>query len=237
MVGGDDDELPAEDQQFLCVRPDVKEAVFDNLAEKTWYLVRIFAVTDEYFDWLPASHRLKKLRYIPEGTQIKLEESIWLPFSTLSFQTSGTDPATNLQILDLSFTSLTLTWVNAIVHGSNQVLKIVVRWVKVDANKVSDENELGVGQQKVLSSDANSLTISNLLQGTQYSFTVTTVVSLRTSLDPEAKNNFRTVNVASKPLFATTRASVEQPKVYIYIFLYTNKFTIDINFRSYKNNF
>lgn len=215
IVDGDDDELPAEDQQFLCVRPDVKEAVFDNLAEKTWYLVRIFAVTDEYFDWLPASHRLKKLRYIPEGMQIKLEESIWLPFSTLSFQTSGTDPATNLQILDLSFTSLTLTWVNAIVHGSNQVLRIVVKWIKVDANKVSDENELVVGQQKVLSSDAGSLTINNLLQGTQYSFTVVTVVSLRTSLDPEAKNNFRTVNVASKPLVATTRASVEQPKLFV----------------------
>ena len=209
----DGDELPAEEQQFLCVRPDVKEAVFENLAEKTWYLLQIFAVTDEYFDWLPATHRLKKLHYIPEGTHIQMEESIWLPFSTLCFQTSGTDPATNLQIFDLSFTSLTLTWINAIVHGSNQVLRIVVKWVKVDANKTNGKKEL-IGQQKVLPSDANSLTINNLSQGAKYSFTVETVVSLKTSLDIKAKNNCRTVNVASKPLLATTRASVEPPKVY-----------------------
>lgn len=214
-AGGDDDNLPAEDEQFLCVRPDVKEAIFENLAEKSWYLMRIFAVTEEYFDWLPAPHRLKKLRYIPEGTQVHLEESIWLPFSTVCFQTSGTDPATNLQVSDLSFTSLTLTWVNAIVHGSNQVLKIVVKWVTFDANKSINEKDMTIGQHKVLPSDADSLTINNLLQGTQYRFTVETVIRLRTSLDSETKDGFRTVNVASKPLLVTTRVSIETPKLYV----------------------
>ncbi|XP_036357779.1 uncharacterized protein LOC115211041 isoform X2 [Octopus sinensis] len=209
------DNVTESEHQTLQLRPDSKEVVFKNLSEKSEYLFRIFALNDEYFDLLPRNHRLKKLRYIPEGTSMNLIESMWLPYSSFVFRTSGTDPATNLTVSHCTTTSITVNWTNAVVHGTNQIQRIVVRWVGVE-EKASNNKELSISQLAKLPKDANFFVIKDLVPGYQYCITVETIVNLKTSLDADnCDNKWRTVCVSSQPLVASTQISIPTPKIYV----------------------
>lgn len=81
------------------VRPDECKADIENLREKSDYVLRVTAVTDEYFDRLPEKHKLKKLRAIPRDRMVAADDSIWLPNTYTMAKTAGTEPPANLKIL------------------------------------------------------------------------------------------------------------------------------------------
>lgn len=201
------------------VRPDECKADIENLREKTDYVLRVTAVTDEYFDRLPEKHKLKKLRAIPRDRMVAADDSIWLPNTYTMAKTAGTEPPANLKILQSSTSRLSVTWLLPIVYGSNKLIGQVLRWSDVKNSK-KGESEWYVASHINLDPADNNVTIEDLTPGAQYKIVVEAVVSIKTSLesaenDKDIQRYRRTANVMSKPLFTRTRAPTEPPRVYI----------------------
>nr|XP_034305803.1 uncharacterized protein LOC105321045 isoform X1 [Crassostrea gigas] len=201
------------------VRPDECKADIENLREKTDYVLRVTAVTDEYFDRLPEKHKLKKLRAIPRDRMVAADDSIWLPNTYTMAKTAGTEPPANLKILQSSTSGLSVTWLLPIVYGSNKLIGQVLRWSDVKNSK-KGESEWYVASHINLDPADNNVTIEDLTPGAQYKIVVEAVVSIKTSLesaenDKDIQRYRRTANVMSKPLFTRTRAPTEPPRVYI----------------------
>ncbi|XP_048739977.2 uncharacterized protein LOC125654190 isoform X5 [Ostrea edulis] len=201
------------------VRPDECKADIENLREKTDYVLRVTAVTDEYFDRLPEKHKLKKVRAIPRDRMVAADDSIWLPNTYTMAKTAGTEPPANLKIIQSSTSGLSVSWVLPIVYGSNKLVGQVLRWSDVKNSKKGD-SEWYVASHINLDPGDNNVTIEDLTPGAQYKIVVEAVVSIKTSLesaenDKNIQRYRRTANVMSKPLFTRTRAPTEPPRVYI----------------------
>ncbi|XP_067685414.1 uncharacterized protein [Haliotis asinina] len=213
--------LNANDPHHVSVdtMPDAKMAVVDHLQEKTDYLVRIIAVTDEYFDRLPDKHKYKKHRSIPKETMISPDDSVWLPNSSILAKTAGTEPPTNIKVLQSSTTSLRLTWTPPLVYGSNKLQGQIVRWADVKKGRLKDEDLVVASHVNLLATE-DSLTIEDLSPGAHYRIVIEAVVSIKTSLDPDKWDSGiekyrRTAHVMSKALMARTRAPIEPPRLLV----------------------
>ena len=106
--------------------PDCTSADITGLHEKTDYLVRVVAVTEEYFDRLPDKHKHKKLHAIPRDVLVAQEESPWLPSASIIAKTAGTEAPANIRLSKSTMTSLVLTWTPPLVYGSNKLLSQVL---------------------------------------------------------------------------------------------------------------
>jgi hypothetical protein len=205
---------PAEgDPKHCCAEtvPDAAGAIIDNLKEKTEYLITITAITEEFFDMLPSGHEMKTSRVLPKDQPPP--ESPWLPTASIIAMTSGTDGPTDIKVIKTTIDSVTLTWKNPVVHGSNRNQGIVVRWAECRlSGKLSN-----MAYHKNLKADCNEVTIDGLHPGILYKFCVEAIVSVKTTLqsghhDPEFElKNRRTTHVMSKPIFVRTRAPCETP--------------------------
>ncbi|GFR62047.1 fibronectin, partial [Elysia marginata] len=212
--------------------PDAVTAEVRGLNEKTDYLLKVMAVTEEYFDRLPEKHRLKPLRGFPQDVLASREESPWLPSSSVLVKTSGTEPPCNVRVATATTTSMTLNWTPPLVHGSNKLTGQIVRWADVKKSRRtggSGENgvsapgdeELQVASHVNLLATEDSLTIEDLQPGAQYRVVIEAVVSVKTSLEPDAWDGSsvekfrRTAHVMGRPFYARTRAPIEPPRVLV----------------------
>ncbi|KAH3816785.1 hypothetical protein DPMN_118308 [Dreissena polymorpha] len=210
--------LNTNDPHHLTVDviPDATTAVIEGLREKTDYMIRITAITDEYFDRLPDKHRLKQIRTIPKDTILPADDSPWLPNSSILVKTSGTEPPAALKVIKSSMSSLKLMWTPPIVYGSNKLQGVIVRWADVKYNKRTDMDDCVVASHVNLLPTDDTLTIDDLTPGNQYKIIVEAVVSVKTSLEKDDKDsnvekNRRTAHIMSRPLYARTRAPTEPP--------------------------
>ncbi|KAL5013163.1 hypothetical protein ScPMuIL_007433 [Solemya velum] len=202
----------------LDVIPDATTSIVEYLREKTDYLIRVTAITDEYFDRLPDKHKLKKLRSLPKDLAVSPEDSPWLPNASLLTKTAGTEPPANVKLMKSTMTTLTLTWAPPIVYGSNKLQSVIVRWA--DMKNVQRDQELLVASHLNLLATEESVTLEDLVPGAQYRIIIEAVVSLKTSLEPEKQNSNsdkfrRTAHVMSKPLVVRTRAPTDPPQLLI----------------------
>ena len=119
--------LNAQDPHHVTedIMPDSTSADITGLHEKTDYLVRVMAVTEEYFDRLPDKHKHKKLHAIPRDVLVAQEESPWLPSASIIAKTAGTEAPANIRLSQSTMTSLVLTWTPPLVYGSNKLLSQV----------------------------------------------------------------------------------------------------------------
>lgn len=196
--------------------PDATTVVVEGLREKTDYMVRITAITDEYFDRLPDKHRLKALRVIPKDTILPADDSPWLPNCSILTKTSGTEPPAALKVAKASTSSLKLVWTPPIVYGSNKIQGVIVRWADVKYNKRKEDDDFVVASHVNLLPTEDTLTIEDLTPGNQYKIIVEAVVSVKTSLekgdDSSGVEKYRrTAHIMSRPLYARTRAPTEPP--------------------------
>ncbi|XP_063446523.1 uncharacterized protein LOC134726026 isoform X8 [Mytilus trossulus] len=201
------------------VLPDSKEANIEYLREKTDYLLRVTAITDEYFDRLPEKHKLKKLKALPKDMMINSEDSKWLPNSSIISKTAGTEPPANIRVSKASTNNMKLTWTPPIVYGSNKLTGQIVRWWDVKATKHVDDDFHVACHKNLLPSD-DSVVIEDLVPGIQYKIVIEAVVSVKTALEKDRNDggieaNRRTAHVMSKPMFARARAPTEPPRLYI----------------------
>lgn len=201
------------------VLPDANVANIEYLREKTDYLLRVTAITDEYFDRLPEKHRLKKQRSLPKDTMISPEDSKWLPNSSIICKTAGTEPPTNIRVSKASTNNMKITWTPPIVYGSNKLTGQIVRWWDVKASKQVDDDFHIACHQNLLPTE-DSVVIQDLIPGIQYKIVIEAVVSVKTSLEKDRNDggieaNRRTAHVMSKPIFARARAPTEPPRLYV----------------------
>ncbi|XP_076447663.1 uncharacterized protein LOC143284653 isoform X3 [Babylonia areolata] len=202
------------------IMPDSTSADITGLHEKTDYLVRVVAVTEEYFDRLPDKHKHKKLHAIPRDVLVAQEESPWLPSASIVAKTAGTEAPANIRLNQSTMTSLVLTWTPPLVYGSNKLLSQIVRWRDVRRTKPSDPEDLIVASHVNLLPTEDTLTISDLVPGSQYQIVIEAVVSIKTSLNPDQWDSGiekfrRTAHVMSKPLVVWTRAPIEPPRLLV----------------------
>ncbi|GFN84346.1 fibronectin, partial [Plakobranchus ocellatus] len=225
--------LEPTDQHHVAVDtlPDAVTAEVQGLSEKTDYLLKVMAVTEEYFDRLPEKHRLKPLRGFPQDMLASREESPWLPSSSVLVKTSGTEPPCNVRVASATTTSLTLNWTPPLVHGSNKLTGQIVRWSDVKRSRrnggfgdgvgAQGDEELQVASHVNLLATEDSLTIKDLLPGAQYRVVIEAVVSVKTSLEPDAWDGNsvekfrRTAHVMGRAFYARTRAPIEPPRVLV----------------------
>ncbi|XP_033744669.1 uncharacterized protein LOC117330483 isoform X1 [Pecten maximus] len=198
--------------------PDAVSIDIEGLKEKTEYLIRVTAVTDEYFDRLPEKHKFKKAKVLPRDVMVPPMESPWLPSNYIIERTAGTEPPANLKVTKSTTTSMTLSWISPIVYGSNRLKNIIVRWTDVkNARKGVDEVQMS--SYKTLDPKDTQTTIIDLVPGTQYKVVVEAVVSVKTSLvdtnDKETEKYRRIAHVMSKALYCRSRAPTEAPSLYI----------------------
>ncbi|XP_052779768.1 uncharacterized protein LOC128217013 isoform X4 [Mya arenaria] len=196
--------------------PDATTTVIEGLREKTDYMVRITAITDEYFDRLPDRHRLKQMRSIPKDTILPADDSPWLPNASILTKTSGTEPPAALKITKASTSSLKLMWTPPIVYGSNKLQGVIVRWADIKYNKRKEDDDFVVASHVNLLPTEDTLTIDDLVPGNQYKIIVEAVVSVKTSLQKDDSDSGiekyrRTAHIMSRPLYARTRAPTEPP--------------------------
>ncbi|KAK3579080.1 hypothetical protein CHS0354_029940 [Potamilus streckersoni] len=204
----------------LSVLPDATQAKIEGLKEKTDYMVRVTAVTDEYFDKLPDSNRIKFTRELPKDVMIASDTSPWLPNNSIPIKTSGTEPPASLKVYKASTTSLTIRWTPPIVYGTNKLKDLVVRWSDIRQLKKKDGEDLVVASYINLLPTDDTYTIEDLVPGNQYRIIVEAVVSVKTSLhldssDSEYEKYRRTAHIMSKPLLTRTRAPTEPPVLLI----------------------
>ncbi|KAK6994911.1 fibronectin, partial [Biomphalaria glabrata] len=201
--------------------PDATSADLTGLSEKTDYLLKVITVTEEYFDQLPEKNRLKQMRNFPPNISSVQEESQWLPFTCILFKTSGTEPPCNVKVIKATMTALTLNWTPPLVYGTNKLTGQIVRWSAVRSAQQNKDNDLHIASHVKLLPTEDTLTIDDLLPGTQYNIVVEAVVSVKTSLEPEKwdgnniEKNRRTAHVLSKPLLARTRAPIDPPQLMV----------------------
>ncbi|KAK7102883.1 hypothetical protein V1264_021041 [Littorina saxatilis] len=214
--------LNAQDPHHVTedIMPDSTSADITGLHEKTEYLVRVVAVTEEYFDRLPDKHKHKKLHAIPRDALVAQEESPWLPSASIIAKTAGTEAPANIRLTQSTMTALTLSWTPPLVYGSNKLLSQIVRWRDVRRTKPSDPEDLIVASHVSLLPTEDTLTISDLVPGSQYQIVIEAVVSIKTSLNPDQWDSGiekyrRTAHVMSKPLVVWTRAPIEPPKLLV----------------------
>jgi len=196
--------------------PDATTATIEGLREKTDYMIRITAITDEYFDRLPDKHRLKQLRSIPKDTILPADDSPWLPNASILTKTSGTEPPAAIKVAKSSTSSLKLHWTPPIVYGSNKLQGVIVRWADVKYNKRREDDDFVVASHVNLLPTEDTLTIEDLTPGNLYKIIVEAVVSVKTSLDKDEDSSGvekyrRTAHIMSRPLYARTRAPTEPP--------------------------
>ena len=200
----------------LDVIPDATVAVIEALREKTDYMIRVTAITDEFFDRLPDAHRFRKTRTIPKDTILPADDSIWLPNCSILTKTSGTEPPAAIKVAKASTTSLKLVWTPPIVYGSNKLQSVIVRWADVKYNKRKDDDDLVIASHVNLLPTEDTLLIEDLMPGNQYKIIVEAVVSVKTSLEKDdsasgIEKYRRTAHIMSRPLYARTRAPTEPP--------------------------
>ena len=99
-----------ETKKHVCkeVEADRRDVILDGLSEMTEYLISVTAISDEFFEQLPAGHEMKRTRQLPQNKPAP--ESEWLPSSSVVTMTSGTEQPTDVRITKTSLTSVTITW-------------------------------------------------------------------------------------------------------------------------------
>lgn len=197
--------------------PDAKSCDVENLREKTEYLIRVTAITGEYFDRLPDKDKTKSSRVLPRGDKLRPDMSPWLPNDYIIYRTAGTEPPANLKITKATTYSMTLSWIPPIVYGSNKLTNIIVRWADI-RNSKKGKDEVQMSSYKTLDPRDTNCEIRDLISGTQYKIVVEAVVSIKTALDSgghDLDSYRRTAHIMSKPLYSRARAPTESPRLYI----------------------
>ncbi|XP_023933288.1 uncharacterized protein LOC106180596 isoform X1 [Lingula anatina] len=202
-------------QSFELI-PDARSLVIENLTELTSYLVVVTAITEEYFDQLPERHQYKKMHRIPRDVAIELNESPWLPNTSIVAITSGTEAPYNIRVKRSTGTSIVIGWQAPVVHGTNRLQGIMVRWCEARLIR-NKEDETALVSHINLMPEETEVTIEDLMIGMEYKITVEAVVSVRTIIDLQRGDheNRRTAHIVGKPLWARTKAPCEPPKLYI----------------------
>jgi hypothetical protein len=190
--------------------PDLTECIIENLTEKTKYRVIVTAITEEYF----AQHKIKQVKPLLNE---KLEQIPWLPSSYIDLITSGTEPASNLQIKITHDGKPNIVWKSAKTYGTN----ILVNQILCYNDLASKE---GIANQIVLPQGATSCQINAMRIGSKYKVWIEAVVSIKLTLDAEYERNGshynelrdrRTTHILSEPLVVRIPAPCEVPLLFL----------------------
>ena len=140
---------------YVEVMPDATTAVINNLAERTEYRVTVTAVTEEYFEQLPAGHELRRARSLSKHSPPP--DDTWLPHASIVVSTSGTIPPYDLRISKTSVNAVTLTWKPAQVFGTNRLQGHIVRWAEGKFTKGANKDETDLAHHKTVQTDSNKV--------------------------------------------------------------------------------
>ena len=202
--------------------PSETTAVINGLSEKTEYLLTVVIATNEYFEQLPVGNELKASKKLPR--ERPPAENMWLPSASIKAVTSGTDAAAELTVTRKTPTTATLEWRRPIVHGTNKLKGIRVRWVEGNLEKSQGGT---AGHQLELKSDATEVTLENLKPGVLYKTVVDAIISVKTTLgvsvndsdghnDSDEDNEMRRiVIIPSKPIIIQTKAPCQPPELLV----------------------
>ena len=135
--------------------PDVTSAVVSGLAERTDYDVIVTLITNEFFDQLPPAHETRRSRHLSKRRAPAAD--VWLPRSSIRVSTSGTVPPTELRVTQTKVDSVTLTWKQGHVSGSNRLLGHIVRWAEGKFNKVSASEDGDLSRHKSVQTEDNKV--------------------------------------------------------------------------------
>ncbi|CAF1469981.1 unnamed protein product, partial [Adineta ricciae] len=186
-------------QDFM---PDSTEFIITNLAERTNYNATIYGITQEYLD----DNRCRDVKQLPK----KLKPSEWLPYKTFQFQTSGYEPASNINVTQANIEAIKLEWTLAKVYGSTECVQQVLRW----------QLEPG-GKEQSLDLDRNTTkaTIPGPLISGLYKIYLDTVLSVKINLEEgddesDRKETRLTSNISASVRFHAP-GTCEQPEIYL----------------------
>ncbi|UJR13408.1 hypothetical protein I4U23_000423 [Adineta vaga] len=148
--------------------PDTTDFLLSNLNERTEYHVTIYAITDEYLNEMNFSD----LSQLPKS----LEPSTWLISQSLTFTTSGCEPASQLCIRSATIESIELEWMLPKAYGSTELISQILRW----------KLEQG-GDEHSLELDCNTMNavIPGILQLGLYRISLDSIFRTKVNLDDE----------------------------------------------------
>ncbi|CAH1782616.1 unnamed protein product [Owenia fusiformis] len=217
--------LRAHSNQHRCLElmPDSTCAVLENLLESTEYHITVTALTEEFFDQLPAKDKTKKSRTLPKDIIVQ-KASPWLPSSSIISMTSGTKPPCDVTVVDTGMDWVSIRWLPAQVNGTNWMQGTIVRWAEVKPK--SQKNETTLANHAELMPGDTTLKIQDLQPGVQYKIVVEAVVSVKTTIKPgegpdtvsdktREGANRRTAHVMSSAVYVRTKAPSEPPVVLV----------------------
>ena len=128
----------------LDLLPNATDALIEGLQESGDYRVSVIAITQEFFDSLPAKSRWKsgKSDQLPRNMSEIALESQWLPQSSIECSTSGTFAAGDIRVSERGEDWCKIEWSKAPrVVGTNRLVRIIVRWVRCERNNQDGAHE------------------------------------------------------------------------------------------------
>lgn len=193
-------EINTKDISF-DITSDSTEFTITGLTERTNYTVTIYGITDEYLE----ENRCRDAGQLPK----QLKPSEWLATKSFEFETSGCDPASQLNIRHANIESIQLTWKLPKVYGSTKYVSQILRW----------KLEHGSEGRLELHRDATSATIHGPLPSGSYKIWLDSIISVRISLegDNDETNRKEICLTTSQTVFVRFRApgSRERPEIYL----------------------
>ena len=151
------------------ITPDSTDFLLANLDERTDYQVTIYAITEEYLNEMNCSD----ISQLPS----QLQPSQWLTYQTLTFTTSGCEPASQLRIRNSTIESIELEWALPKAYGSTEFIGQILRWKAEDSGR---EHSLE------LDCHTTNAVIPGILQIGLYRISLDSIFHSRTNVDDES---------------------------------------------------
>ncbi|CAF0920401.1 unnamed protein product [Adineta ricciae] len=151
------------------ITPDSTDFLLANLDERTEYQVTIYAITEEYLNEMNCSD----MSQLPS----QLQSSQWLTYQTLTFTTSGCEPASQLRIRNATIESIELEWTLPKAYGSTEYIGQILRWKAEDSGR---EHSLE------LDCHTTNAVIPGILKIGLYRISLDSIFHSRTNVDDES---------------------------------------------------
>ncbi|CAF0725940.1 unnamed protein product [Rotaria sordida] len=186
----------------MDLTPDSTEFILSNLIERTEYNVTIYAITEEY---LKENH-CRDVSQLPK----ELKSSDWLSKNSLSFQTSGCEPASQINICRATTDAIELKWTLPKVYGSTKYINQILRW----------KLEHGGEEQNVeLDENVTQYTIPGRLPSGLYKISLDSFFSVKINLEDDDDETSRKEIRLTTTHSATVRFHIplicEKPAIYL----------------------
>ncbi|CAF4544485.1 unnamed protein product, partial [Rotaria sp. Silwood1] len=196
----------------IDLQPDSTEFILSNLIERTTYNATIYAITEEYLN----ENHCHDVAHLPK----KLKPSDWLSKNSLSFITSGCEPASQINICQATTEAIQLKWILPKVYGSTKYINQILHWkLEHDGEEHSVELDENVTQH----------TIHGRLPSGLYKISLDSIFSVKINLEDDNDETSRKEIRLTTNQSATVRFHVpvicEKPEIYVTAY---TKDTIDL---------